>query len=270
MKVQTQPILLCGLFLLFTRGENLGAPGPGQLLRSATDLPASERLVQALPQTNTLPVSALAQALIEWPSAETLNLQNAHEDRSKTIPPLFRQPKVGDAKPIRLGARTPPAACKEAEQWIRRVLQPQWLPDDLAARLHPLQREPASRSIIVCRYAIGGHAIQITQSRRAMWVVIKAPKGNSPTQNPKALGSAAFDTYFQYGDRMASLPGKETTGTANLRAWVPDYSAPIPPGTLENWWGWRFWLTDGEAVAVLLDKCSEDSARNILPDDPWF
>ena len=270
MKPQTQAILLCGLFLLFTRSEHFGAPAQGSPVRIASDLPASERLVTALPQTNALPVSADAQGLIEWPSVETFSSQKAREDRSKTIPPLFRQPKIGDAKPIKLGARSPQAACKEAEQWIRQVLKPQWLPDDLAARLHPLQRDPASQSIIVCRYAIDGHAIQINQTRASMWVVIKPPKGNSFTGNAKESGIAAFNAYFLNGDRMASLPGKETGGAAKLRVWRPDYSAPIPPGALENWWGWRLWLTDGDAVAVFLSKCSEDSARNIMPDDPWF
>ena len=270
MKPQTQATLLGGLFLLFAQSENLGAPVPGQTQRIASDLPASERLVAALPPTNTLPVPADAQGLIEWPSVETLDLQKAREDRSKTIPPLFRQPKIGDAKPIRLGARSPQAACREAEQWIRQTLKPQWLPDDLAARLHPLQREPASQSIIVCRYRIDGHAVQINQSRASMWVVIKPSKGSSSAQGAKEFGVAAFNTYFLNGDRMASLPGKETGGTANLRVWRPDYSAPIPPGALANWWGWRLWLTDGNAVAVFLNKCSEDSARNIMPDDPWF
>lgn len=270
MKPQIQATLLCGLFLLFSQSEHLAAPAEGAPHRIASDLPASERLVTALPPTNTFPVSADAQGLIEWPLAETLISQKARQDRSKTIPPLFRQPKVGDAKPIRLGARTPQAACKEAEQWIRQVLQPQWVPDDLAARLQPLQREPASQSIILCRYAIDGHAIQINQSRASMWVIIRPPKGNPLSKNTKELASATFNTYFLNADRMASLPGKETDGTAKLRVWLPDYSAPMPLGALENWWGWRLWLTDGEAVAVFLNKCSEDSARNIMPDDPWF
>jgi hypothetical protein len=270
MKPQIQAALLGGLFLLFAQNDHLGAQEPSQPQRRASDLPASERLITALPSTNTLPVSADAQGLIEWPAAETLNSQKAHQDRSRTIPALFRQPKVGDAKPIRLGARTPQAACKEAEQWIRLVLKPQWVPDDLAVRLQPLQREPASQSIIVCRYALNGHAIQINQSRAAMWVTIRPPQSNSLFQNAKEPGIAAFNTYFLKGDRMASLQGKETNGTAKLRTWLPDYSAPIPEGALENWWGWRLWLTDGEAVAVFLNKCSEDSARNILPDDPWF
>jgi hypothetical protein len=270
MKPQTQAILFCGLFVLLAHSEPFGAPGPVQPQRSASDLPPDERLVPALPPTNTLPVSADAQGLIEWPSVETLNSQEAGQDRSQTIPPLFRQPEIGDAKPIRLGARSPQAACKEAEQWIRQVLKPQWLPDDLAVRLHPLQRDPASQSIIVCRYTIDGHAIQINQSRAAMWVVIKPPTSNSVTRNTNELGVAAFSNYFLKGDRMASLQGKETDGTAKLRIWLPDYSASIPPGALENWWGWRLWLTDGEAVAVFLAKTSEDSARSVMPDDPWF
>ena len=270
MKAQTQAILFGGLFLLFAQAEHLGAPVEGRPQRIASDLPASERLIAALPETNALPVPSDAPGLIEWPTVETLNSQRAREDRSRTIPPLFRQPKVGDAKPIRLGAQAPQAACKEAEQWIRQVLKPQWLPDDLAARLHPLQREPASQSTIVCRYAIDGHAIQLNQTRASMWVVIKPPKGSLSVQNPKDLGIAAFNTYFLNGDHMASLPGKETDGAARLRVWRPDYSAPIPPGALENWWGWRLWLTDGDAVGVFLSKCSEDSARSIMPDDPWF
>jgi len=263
-------MLLCGLLLLVAQSESLGAPAQGPPHRIASDLAASERLVTGLPPTNSLPGSAEVQGLIEWPSVETLALETAREDRSKTIPPLFRQPKIGDAKPIRLGARTPQAACKEAEQWIRQVLKPQWLPDDLAARLHPLQREPASQSVIVCRYAMDGHAIQINQTRACMSVVIRPLKGSLSTQIPKELGLTAFNTYLLNGDRMAALPAKETDGTANLRVWRLDYSAPIPPGALENWWGWQLWLTDGDAIAVLLNKCSEDSARNIMPDDPWF
>ena len=152
MKPRTQTILLCGLFLLFAQSDLLGAPAPGAPQQMASDLPPSERLVTALPATNALPVSAEAQALIEWPSVETLASQQARQDRSKTIPPLFRQPKIGDAKPIRLGARSPQAACKEAEQWIRRTLKPQWLPDDLAARLQPLQRLHMRDPAQLCRH----------------------------------------------------------------------------------------------------------------------
>ena len=270
MKPQTQATLLCSLLLILAQSEHHGVAAEASAHRIASDLPAAERLLTAPPPTNTAPVSTDALDLMEWPSVETLDLRQARQDRSRTIPPLFRQPKVGDAKPIRLGARTPQAACQEAEQWIRRVLKPQWLPDDLAARLQPLQREPASRSIIVCRYAMDGHAIQINQNRASMWVTIKPPKNDSLTRNAKDLGLAAFNTYFIEGDRMASLQGKETGGNAKQRIWRPDYSAPIPQGALENWWGWRLWLTDGEAVAVYLNKCSEDSARNIMPDDPWF
>jgi len=270
MKPQTQAILLCGLFLLFAQSEHLGAPAEAPPHRVASDLPASERLVTALSLTNALPVSTDAMGLIEWPSVETLDSQMAREDRSKTIPPLFRQPKIGDAKPIRLGARPPQAACKEAEEWIRQVLKPQWVPDDVAARLRPLQREPASQSIVVCRYMIDGHAIQINQSRGLMWVIIRPPKTNPLSKDGKELADAIFHAYFLNSDRMASLQGKEISGAAKLRVWRPDYSAPIPTGALQNWWGWRLWLTDGNAVAVFLNKCSEDSARNIMPDDPWF
>ena len=270
MKLRTQTSFVCGFFWLVAQLALVGVRGQAQAQQSVSDLPVSERLIATLPLTNALPIGSNVLALVEWPTAETLSSQPVPSDRSKTIPPLFRQPKIHDAKPIKLGARTPQAAAKEAEQWVRCVLKPEWVPEDLAARLHPLQREPASQSIIVCRYAIGGHAIQINQSRASMWVVIKPPKGNSLSQDSKALGIAAFNTYFLNGDRMASLPGKEIDGAAKLRVWRPDYSAPIPPGALENWWGWRLWLTDGEAVAVFLSKCSEDSARQIMPDDPWF
>jgi hypothetical protein len=269
MKLRMRRTLICGVFWLAAQLVPLGAPRP-QAQRTALDLPASERLIAALPQTNALPLRAEALALFDWPSAEALSAQKGPEDRSKTIPPLFRQPKIRDAKPIRLGARSPQAACKEAEQWIRQVLKPEWVADDLAARLHPLQREPASQSSIICRYAIDGHAIQVNQSRGSMWVVIRPPKDNPLSQNPKELATATFNTYFLKGDRMASLQGKELNGTAKLRVWAPDFSISTPAGALENWWGWQLWLTDSQAVAVFLNKTSEDSARSIMPDDPWF
>jgi hypothetical protein len=269
MNLRLRTSLVCGLLGLASQVVLFRAPEL-HAQPTLTNLPDTERLIAAFPQTNALPLSAFAQALIEWPSVEALNSQQARQDRSKTIPPLFRQPKIGDAKPIRLGALSPQAACKEAEQWIRRVLKPEWVPDDLAARLHPLQRDPASQSIIFCRYLINGHALQISQTRGSIWVIIKPPKTSPLSRDLKELASTTFSTYFLDADRMASLPGKEINGTAKLRVWRPDFSTSIPPGALENWWGWRLLLTDGEAVAVFLAKTSEDSARSIMPDDPWF
>ena len=247
----------------------LAAQGP-ELNPIASDLPASERLITSLPETNALPIPPEVLDLMEWPTAQTLVSQKAHQDRSKTIPPLFRQPKLRDAKPIRLGAESPQAACREAEQWIRRVLKPEWVPGDLASRLHPLQRDPASHSLVLCRYLINGHALQINQSRGSLWVIIRPPKVTPLSRNPKELADTIFNAYFLNGDRMASLQGKEIKGTAKVHAWLPDFSAGIPPGAPENWWGWRLWFTDGQAVGVFLHKTSEDSARSIRPDDPWF
>jgi hypothetical protein len=264
MKPNIPTTLSWGLLLL------LAAWGQAPAEQTVGDLPASEPLIEALPHTNSLPISAVVQGLIEWPSLETLNSQQARQDRSQTIPPLFPQPKIRDAKPIRLGAQSPQAACKEAAQWILQVLKPQWVPGDLTNRLHTLQREPASQSIVACRYLINGHAIQINQSRGSMWAIVRPPKGAPLSQNAEELAKAIFNTYFLQGDRMASLQLKEITAPARLRAWAPDFSAAIPAGALENWWGWRLWLTDGQAVAVFLGKTSEDSARTILPDDPWF
>ena len=269
MKSQIPKSFLALLLLFGAQSPRLAAQAAAPQ-RTANDLPATERLVTALPQPNALSLSAAAQNLMEWPTAEMLTLQQARHDRSQSIPPLFRQPKIGDAKPILLGARTPQAAAKEAAQWIRLVLKPQWVPDDLAARLQALQREPASQSLIVCRYSMAGHAIQINQSRGAMCVVIKPPAVSSVLQSTKNPAAAIFTEYFLEGDRMASLHGKEAAGAEKIRIWLPDYSTPIPVGALENWWGWQRWLTDGEAFAVFLNKTSEDSARNILPEDPWF
>jgi hypothetical protein len=264
MKPRISSSLAGGVFLL------LAVLGQALAEQSASDLPSAERLIAALPQTNALPLRAEVRALLEWPSAEALNPQKGPEDRSKTIPPLFREPKIRDAKPIKLGAETPHAARREAMQWIRQVLKPQWVPGDLAARLHALQREEASQSIIICRYVIDGYAIQVNQSRSAMWVVIRPPKNDPLSQNAEQFAKSIFTTCFLNGDRMAALPGKESARLGTLQAWLPDISAATPLAALENWWGWRLWLTDGKAVAVLLNKNSEDSAHNVMPDEPWF
>jgi hypothetical protein len=270
MKLCTQTGFACCSFWLVAQLALLGVRGEARAQQSVSDLPASERLIATFQLTNALPIPANVSALLEWPTAEILSAPHTPSDRSKTILPLFRQPGIHDAKPTRLGAQTPQAAAKEAEQWVRRVLKPEWVPNDLAARLRPLRREPASQSIIICRYLIDGHAIQIDQSRGSMWIIIRPLQPKPLSKDGKELADATFHTYFLNGDRMAALPGKETAGTAKLRVWLPDFSASIPPGALANWWGWRLWLTDGEAVAILLDKTSEDSAHTIMPDDPWF
>jgi hypothetical protein len=256
-------LLLAQLVPFMSRGQAPATP-------SAGDLPAAERLIAALPPTNGLPLPAEALALLEWPSPEVLTTTKGPEDRSKTIPPLFREPKIRDAKPIRLGAETPHAACREAMQWIRQVLKPEWVPADLGARLHALQREPASQSIIVCRYTIDGCAIQISQTRSVMSVVVRPPKGALPGQNAEQFARSVFTNCFLQGDRMASLPAKEAARFGAVQAWLPNFSPSTSPSVLENWWGWRLWLTDGKAVAVLLRKISEDSAYTPAPDEPWF
>lgn len=254
--------LVCSLYGSLTAESNAQ--------KAVRDIPESVQLLPVIQENVSAPIPAKLRDKVAWPSAGVVESQRARSNRSHTIPPVYPASGVIDPKPVRLGAVSPEVACKEAESWIHRVLKDEWIPSDLTKRLIALQRDPASQSTIVCRYEINGHAVQVSQTRNAMWVIVKPAEDSVLRAKEEQIGPSVFKTFFANGDQMAALKAKETNGVATVHIYQPDDTIPIPPSAIQNWWGWQVWYTDGDAVAVLLRKCTQDSARIVTADDPWF
>lgn len=256
-------LVLCS----FAGGPEVAETGSAR--KAACEIPESVELIPTLRDCTSVVIRGELLTMVRWPSDETAKCDKRLVDRSQAIPAVY-PPGYPRGKPLRLGAMAPSAACKEAEQWIRRVLRPEWVPDDLGRRLVALQRDPASRSTIVCRYEMSGHAIQINQIRTVMCVVIRPSESIGMGSKPAEFGPVIFRSYFTDGKQMAAVKAIPIRAPSPLHAYMQHPSEFLAPdGTRKR--GWAFWYTDGKAVAVFIVKVL-GSMRLIMLDrpDPYF
>ncbi len=206
---------------------------------------------------------------VSWPSEEYIENHLARRDRSQEIPPVYGEADAENAKPKVPGAKSPTGAKREAGNWIETVLESRWIPENLSDRLIPTQRDPASKSAVLCRYEIDGVKIQIVQTRWAMCIVIK-PTADVLAGVPSAeVGPTVFKAFLKKGSDMASLPAEELKGEFDSIQ-VFSRKPGHPYRAVGQWWGWRLWYTDGAGLAVFLKKDDRDGQLIPSPDHPWF
>lgn len=219
----------------------------------------------------TVPVPQSVLELVQWPARTDLGRLPAPVDRTGSIPPLLPDGVSGDAKPIRVGARHPDLARREAEFWIRAILVPALIPSDLRDRLILIQDIDPSRSKIVCRFRISDRYIQVCQTQTFMWVVVRAisPVGATDCSDAAELGGVFLDT-FNKGTEMAEARFKTAQSTHSSTVCVRSGSSDGKLRSETNWWGWKLCYSDGQALGVLFEKISENSAHSYAIDEPWF
>ncbi|MGD9495317.1 MAG: hypothetical protein AB7Y46_03295 [Armatimonadota bacterium] len=189
-------------------------------------------------------VRSLSQWVV-WPDDEYIDRHLARQDRSADILPLYPATNVEDPKRLRAGAQSPARALAEAARWVRMALRPEWVPDALEGRLVRLQLDPASRSVILCRYKVDGNRFQIAQSRPALCIVTRAVRARSGAASPEETGPDAFRAFLAHGAEMAILPATGPQVADRLHVFFPDQRVSWPEEAHASWWGWRLWCTDG-------------------------
>jgi len=251
-------------------GANPSPTDPG-----ATETKGKVEMVEPIPDDVQLIASCSPQlgkfrfTLAVWPSADEIRRKKTQEDRSEKFPAKFPPGKdYTNAKPFRVGAIRPEAALKGAEHWIRTVLKAEWVPSDLAARLHALAEEAPARSAIWCRYKIKGQAVQIGQMRGAMCVVIRPgePKGEGETAQD--FGRRCMKRFLTKGEKLAQMPVEAVPVTAPQLSMFKGHSMARDDNI--TWWGRVTWYTDGRSVALFLIKQAPQSSLYITQETPWF
>ena len=234
-----------------------GATEPKE--KAETETKGKVEMVEPIPDDVQLIASCSPQlgkfrfTLAVWPSADEIRRKKAREDRSEKFPAKFPPGKdYSNAKPLCIGAIPPEAALKGAEHWIRTVLKAEWVPSDLAARLHALAEEDPANSTVWCRYKTKGHAIQFGQMRGVMCVVIRPGE-------PKGEGETALDfsrrclkQFLTKDEKLTQMPMEAVPLTAPELPMFKGFSGMGDDA--ENWWGYMVWYTDGKAVAFFLQK----------------
>lgn len=205
-----------------------------------------------------------------WPSEAGMKASKLWTNRADVLVDERGKPVWGK----RVAVTDATNACREAAMWLKEILEEKWLPSDLDNRLIALQRNPASRSLVICRYEIAGNAIQVNQSRSYMWVTIQPSTNITKGVSVPELGSVVFRTFFARGEKMARIAHKEVKQQDGVRVFERtrdiDVITTLGPNALSVWWGWETWYTDGKTVGVLLWKKGENSASVYGPETPWF
>jgi len=247
-------------------------PGQAETKEKAEEvepIPHDVQLFPALDPKVRDVVARWARRLAVWPSADEIRRKKAQEDRSEKFPAKFPPGKdYSNAKPLCIGAIPPEAALKGAEHWIRTVLKAEWVPSDVAARLHALAEKDPGNSAVWCRYKIKGHAIQFGQMRGVMCVVIRPGE-------PKGEGETALDFSRRCLKQFLTKDEKLTQMyTEAVPLTAPELSMFKGHGrthdNLGNWWGHMVWYTDGRAVAVFLLKATPMRSIFFGRGAPWF
>ncbi len=234
----------------------------------AGDASDSSQVIKPLVQSARLKSQAKKlDWLTNWPSETDIR---SHSPKGRE-PSVKRSTAASDEKPSVTSRTTLEAALREAKYWIATVLQQEWVCSNLVEHLVPMQADDAKNSTVLCRYEVKGNTIQVIQKKTAMCIVVRPNSDilkNAACDTAK--GKAVFERFFQKGEEMASTPAVEITEPGDAtRVFVPDESKRSP-SSAGNWWGWKAWYTDGDSVAVLLDKRSEDMQHIPNPDDLWF
>lgn len=173
------------------------------------------------------------------------------------------------------------SAKSSSAEWIQTVLQSQWIPGDLNARLVALNEDilefdPDSESeshalydTVRLRYEIGGYYIQISQTSFAMGIVIKPSKAIQPIpvseEEQKKLVIDKLGLFFTEPDKILKSSMTDVTSMAGITSGKPDLVSYA-----DAWYGLVSWWTDGEILAFIFGKAEPDSP--VLPPviKDWF
>lgn len=224
--------------------------------------PAPEQWTAPLPDDMD---SALGEDWVEegmgdwvvWSSDEEAKARVPLRDRRAEFPEV---PSGLHAGP---GAVSPDEAQADAAAWIRRVLRPELIPDDLDDRFILLQEDDPSRSSVRCRFETNGTGIQITQLRWALCAVIRPDPALAEDLAVETIGPALFPLVFTKGAEMAGAGAIAVPGLPQ-GYWAFDAALGM-----RRWWGWFSWYTDGRSFAAYIRRY-DGGAHAMRAGDPWF
>ncbi len=229
------------------------------------------------------------ERLVRWPSQEFIKSHLATKDRSAKFPPKrFKS----------AGAMSPRDAVRGGSTYIRLLLKQEWQPRRLIGAMLPLMNEGSPQfSTVWARYEIEGHAVQVSQMRWVMCVVIKpdwekkTAEKDKPSNTPERATfiKAVAEKFFREGKELARLPlkanqtlsGKPTSAATTVPAGARHTFFEIDVDemvkkkiTFKNT---RLWMelvalsTDGRTLCVWLAKRGPLGGQLVITSKhPWF
>jgi len=172
------------------------------------------------------------QAIWTWPSAETLAVQTVTSERGTTL--------------------TPPMQV----EFMKRVIEPRWLPDEVATRFTPIRNYPLpDRDAWIARWGVEKYQIQLIVCRPATYVLIRDTRVKDTPHDEagwRAFAGEVFANIFQRADEIAAVRYRVQQRFERSAFFERDAAFDTPENTnvLLFWYGSLQWWTDGQTLYV--------------------
>lgn len=173
------------------------------------------------------------------------------------------------------------AAKRDAVTWLRRVIQPLWLPPDCAPYLWPMKEdvrgytdgrstEVVRHDTIRTRYGIRGAVIQVTQTSYKLCLAFVPPPEFTGEEDSSAgrerYARRAIGVLVNEAARIGEVSVR-TSSQGGVTVGSPDLALP---GVNTNvWHDVVWWWSDGRVLAMAIPKFNDESGRPFLLG-PWF
>lgn len=160
-------------------------------------------------------------------------------------------------------------AISETMEWLKRILSPEWVPEQSSIDFFPMKAYIQKCDAIYCRYKIKNYAFQIISTSWSMIVIVKDISRNQLSEsieinNAQAHVSTVLDMFVQKSDKIKTASMTKVIKTANGVKGTPDMKSSLPA-----WWNLVSWWTDGNTV--MLGTCKADGGPSFPGgQEVWF
>jgi len=202
---------------------------------------------------------------VAWPSDEYIAARQPPRDRRAEFPSVYPD---GDRRlpPSEAGASSIRSVRSGCASWLRHLLKPEFIPENLEASLVLLQEEDPGQSWVACRLRANGTAVQFVDHGWLFCVVIRPDPALVGGLPPEKVGPAALGAVLNRGGEAAD---DELTPVLDVSEGLWAFEAKGDDGWGFEWWRRYFWYTDGHAVAGYF-RGNDGGPSMPSPGDPWF
>lgn len=254
------------LALCTLSATSLGDPAPGPPIEVQ---PAPEQWIARIPDDAPEPRPGWHQhrmaQWVAWPSDEYIAARQPPRDRRAEFPSVYPD---GDRRlpPSEAGASSIRSVRSGCASWLRHLLKPEFIPENLEASLVLLQEEDPGQSWVACRLRANGTAVQFVDHGWLFCVVIRPDPALVGGLPPEKVGPAALGAVLNRGGEAAD---DELTPVLDVSEGLWAFEAKGDDGWGFEWWRRYFWYTDGHAVAGYF-RGNDGGPSMPSPGDPWF
>ena len=163
--------------------------------------------------------------------------------------------------------------------WVKKVLRPEWVPDNIAAiDVLALKAEVVGsedvegqgHDVVRFRYKVQNFVVEVASTVPMLTLVVQKDNGEDPPvglneETAKRFVGNTIDQFLQESDKIKNISFK------NIEKGKVGYKgkSETKPETCNIWWGNVYWWTDGRTVMFSILK-ADNRPLVPMPKKDWF